>query len=129
MSSTGNIRGQRTQSSTGGYKTLGSSIASGNNGGAFKRIYINAYQRYNGNSELALSSTLGIGKGLYKNANPTTTPLGKDGPTLGQRNGWTVKSNWGNATTVQSGIIGSPSCSNANPNCIPENKCCIWNAA
>ena len=65
MSSTGNIRGQRTQSSTGGYKTLASSIASGNNGGAFKRIYIDAYSRYNGNSNLALSSTLGITYGTY----------------------------------------------------------------
>jgi hypothetical protein len=63
--STGNIRGQRTQSSTGGFKTLASSIASGNNGGAFKRIYINAYQRYNGNSDLALISTIGIHPGDY----------------------------------------------------------------
>jgi hypothetical protein len=105
--STGNIRGQRTQSSTGGFKTLASSIASGNNGGAFKRIYINAYQRYNGNSELALTSTLGISKGSYLNATPSTTPLGKDGPTLGQRKGWTIISNWGNANTVQSGVMGT----------------------
>ena len=67
--STGNIRGQRTQSSTSGYKTLASSIASGNNGGSFKRIYINAFERYNGNSELALSSTLGIQKGDYAHTN------------------------------------------------------------
>ena len=43
--STGNIRGQRTQSSANGYKTLASSIASGNNGGCFKRIYVNAFER------------------------------------------------------------------------------------
>ena len=69
MSSTGNIRGQRTQSSTGGYKTLASSIASGNNSGCFKRIYLNAYERYNGNSDLALSYTLGINKGDYAHTN------------------------------------------------------------
>jgi hypothetical protein len=117
--STGNIRGQRTQSSTGGFKTLASSIASGNNGGAFKRIYINAYQRYNGNSDLALSSTLGINKGSYLNATPSSTPLGKDGPTLGQRKGWTVISNWGNAVTVQSGVMGT----NYATHCNPPNCC------
>jgi hypothetical protein len=79
--STGNIRGQRTQSSTNGYKTLGSSIASGNNGGAFKRIYINAYQRYNGNSDLALSSTLGIQKGDYGNTQLLNTIYNQQ-PTL-----------------------------------------------
>jgi len=85
MSSTGNIRGQRTQSSTGGYKTLGSSIASGNNSGAFKRIYINAFERYNGNSDLALSSTLGIQKGDYAHTNnySFSTFKSASGPSLG----------------------------------------------
>ena len=69
MSHTGNIRGQRTQSSCNGSKTLASSIASGNNSGAFKRIYIDAYTRYNGNSDLALSYTLGINKGDYAHTN------------------------------------------------------------
>jgi hypothetical protein len=84
MSITGNIRGQRTQSSTNGYKTLGSSIASGIGAGTFKRIYINAYQRYNGNSELALSSTLGIQKGDYKNnsSQAFTTVSSSSGPKL-----------------------------------------------
>jgi len=83
--STGNIRGQRTQSSTSGYKTLASSIASGNNGGSFKRIYINAFERYNGNSELALSSTLGIQKGDYAHTNnySFTTFKSSSGPYLG----------------------------------------------
>jgi len=65
MSSTGNFRGQRTQSSCNGYKTIGSSIASGNNGGCFKRIYANAYQRYNGDSNLALTYSLKIPKSYY----------------------------------------------------------------
>ena len=83
--STGNIRGQRTQSSTGGFKTLASSIASGNNGGAFKRIYINAYQRYNGNSDLALSSTLGIQKGDYAHTSSQSlsTVKSASGPQVG----------------------------------------------
>ena len=69
--STGNIRGQRTQSSCNGYKTLASSIASGNNGGCFKRIYANAYQRFNGDSNLALSYTLGINYGDYPHTSST----------------------------------------------------------
>jgi hypothetical protein len=85
MSSTGNIRGQRTQSSTGGFKTLASSIASGNNSGAFKRIYANAYQRYNGNSELALSYSLGINKGDYAHTSSQSlsTVKSASGPQVG----------------------------------------------
>ena len=77
--STGNFRGQRTQSSANGYKTLASSIASGNNSGCFKRIYINAYQRLGGNSDLALSSTLGITKNYYR---PTSNSVYGQQPTL-----------------------------------------------
>jgi hypothetical protein len=44
---TGNIRGQRTQSSTSGFKTIGSSIVSGNNSGAFKRIFVSALENTN----------------------------------------------------------------------------------
>jgi len=62
---TGNFRGQRTQSSSNGYKTIGSSIASGNNGGAFKRIFINALGNSNGNYDLALTKTLGIPRHYY----------------------------------------------------------------
>ena len=83
--STGNIRGQRTQSSTGGFKTLGSSIASGNNGGAFKRIYIDAYSRFNGNSDLALIYTLGINKGHYAHTSSQSlsTVKSASGPQVG----------------------------------------------
>jgi hypothetical protein len=52
---TGNFRGQRTQSSSNGYKTIGSSIASGSNGGCFKRIFINALGNTNGNYDLAFT--------------------------------------------------------------------------
>jgi len=79
MSSTGNFRGQRTQSSTGGYKTLGSSIASGNNGGAFKRIFINALGNSNGNYDLALTKTLGIPRHYY---NSTSNSLNYQQPSL-----------------------------------------------
>jgi hypothetical protein len=84
MSVTGNIRGQRTQSSTNGYKTLGSSIASGIGAGTFKRIYVNAFQRYNGDSNLAISSTLGIQKGDYGagKSNSLTTVKSASYPTL-----------------------------------------------
>ena len=45
--STGNIRGQRNQSSSNGYKTLASILASGNGGaGSFRRVY--HYYRNNG---------------------------------------------------------------------------------
>ena len=64
---TGNIRGQRTQSSTSGYKTIGSSIASGNTSGAFKRIFINALGTSNGDFNLALTKTLKIPKHYYNN--------------------------------------------------------------
>jgi len=79
MSSTGNIRGQRTQSSTNGYKTIGSSIASGNNGGCFKRIYANAYLRFNGDSNLALTYSLKIPKSYY---NSTSNSSNYQQPTL-----------------------------------------------
>jgi hypothetical protein len=79
MSSTGNFRGQRTQSSTNGYKTLGSSIASGNNGGAFKRIFINALGNSNGNYDLALTKTLGIPRHYY---NSTSNSSNYQQPTL-----------------------------------------------
>jgi len=64
---TGNFRGQRTQSSCNGFKTIGSSIASGNNGGAFKRVFINALENTNNNYELAFTKTLGIPKNYYNN--------------------------------------------------------------
>jgi hypothetical protein len=64
---TGNIRGQRTQSSTSGYKTIGSSIASGNTSGALKRIFINALGTSNGDFNLALTKTLKIPKHYYNN--------------------------------------------------------------
>jgi hypothetical protein len=41
---TGNIRGQRFQSSSNGVKTLGSIISSGGSGGSTQRIY-NWYQK------------------------------------------------------------------------------------
>jgi hypothetical protein len=62
---TGNFRGQRTQSSSNGYKTIGSSIASGSNGGCFKRIFINALGNTNGNYDLAFTKTLGIPRHYY----------------------------------------------------------------
>jgi hypothetical protein len=62
---TGNFRGQRTQSSSNGYKTIGSSIASGSNGGCFKRIFINALGNTNGNYDLAFTKTLGIPRNYY----------------------------------------------------------------
>jgi hypothetical protein len=80
---TGNFRGQRTQSSCNGYKTIGSSIASGNNGGAFKRIFINALGNTNGNYDLALTKTLGIPRHYY---NSTSNSFYYQQPTLsGQR--------------------------------------------
>jgi hypothetical protein len=62
---TGNFRGQRTQSSTSGYKTIGSSIASGNNSGCFKRIFVDALVNTNNNYELAFTKTLGIPRHYY----------------------------------------------------------------
>jgi hypothetical protein len=65
---TGNFRGQRTQSATGGYKTIGSSIASGNNSGSFKRIFVSALGNTNGNYDLAFTKTLGIPKNYYNSS-------------------------------------------------------------
>jgi len=65
---TGNFRGQRTQSSTSGYKTIGSSIASGNNSGSFKRIFVSALGNTNGNYDLAFTKTLGIPKNYYNSS-------------------------------------------------------------
>jgi hypothetical protein len=65
---TGNFRGQRTQSSTSGYKTIGSSIASGNNNGSFKRIFVGALGNTNGNYDLAFTKTLGIPKNYYNSS-------------------------------------------------------------
>jgi hypothetical protein len=80
---TGNFRGQRTQSSCNGFKTIGSSIASGNNGGCFKRIYANSYQRFNGDSNLALTYSLKIPKSYY---NSISNSSNYQQPTLsGQR--------------------------------------------
>jgi hypothetical protein len=76
---TGNFRGQRTQSATSGYKTIGSSIASGNNGGCFKRIFINALGNSNGNYDLALTKTLGIPRHYY---NSTSNSPNYQQPTL-----------------------------------------------
>jgi hypothetical protein len=64
-SPTGNFRGQRTQSSTSGYKTIGSSIVSGNNSGSCKRIFVSALGNTNGNYDLAFTKTLGIPKNYY----------------------------------------------------------------
>lgn len=65
---TGNFRGSRTQSSTSGYKTIGSSIASGNNSGSFKRIFFSALGSTNGNYDLAFTKTLGIPKNYYNSS-------------------------------------------------------------
>jgi len=77
--STGNFRGQRTQSSCNGYKTLGSSIVSGNNSGCFKRIFINALENTNNNYDLAFTKTLGISKNYY---NSTSNSYKYQQPTL-----------------------------------------------
>ena len=85
---TGNFRGQRTQSSTSGYKTIGSSIASGNNSGAFKRIFVSALGNTNGNYDLAFTKTLGIPKHYY---NSTSNSIYNQQPTLsGKRVGITT---------------------------------------
>jgi hypothetical protein len=76
---TGNFRGQRTQSSSNGYKTIGSSIASGSNGGCFKRIFINALGNTNGNYDLAFTKTLGIPRNYY---NSTSNNSNYQEPTL-----------------------------------------------
>jgi len=65
---TGNFRGQRTQSSTSGYKTIGSSIASGNNSGSFKRIFVSALGSTNGNYDVAFTKSLGIPKNYYNSS-------------------------------------------------------------
>jgi hypothetical protein len=131
---TGNIRGQRTQSATCGYKTLGSSIASGNNGGAFKRIYINAFQRYNGDSELAYITTLGIPYGLYRNPNQNT-PQGKQYPIISDNRYKQFIIPSRNATTVKSGIIGERDtseksatafCNNYECNCCQTSACAFF---
>jgi hypothetical protein len=88
---TGNIRGQRTQSSCNGYKTIGSSIASGNNSGCFKRVFIDALIKANGNYELAFTKTLGISKKYYMN---TSNSINYQQPTLsGKRMGILSNSN------------------------------------
>jgi hypothetical protein len=84
MSVNGNIRGSK-HSSTSGFKTLGSSIAHGNHRGSFKRIYSNAYQRLGGNSDLALSSTLGILRGMYSCINSNNSFYNQQ-PQLSGRN-------------------------------------------
>jgi hypothetical protein len=136
--STGNIRGQRTQSSTGGYKTLASSIASGNNGGAFKRIYINAYERYNGNSDLALKYTLGINKGDYAptSSQAFTTVKSASGPQVGDYRKKKFIYTPQSARTLtdvytRSELGGgycwyvcSGTCGNNNPPCCPLNTTC-----
>ena len=138
MSVTGNFRGQRTQSSTGGYKTLGSSIASGNNGGAFKRIYINAFYRYNGNSDLALSSTLGIQKGDYAPTNTNNYSFASaSGPKLGDYKKKVLIITPQSARTLSevytSSVIGNGECKyvcsysrcgNSFPPCCPQNTTC-----
>ena len=107
--STGNIRGQRTQSSANGYKTLASSIASGNNSGCFKRIYINAFERYNGNSDLALSYTLGINKGDYAHTNSQalTTVKSASGPQVGDYTKKALIKTPQNATSLTGVYLGS----------------------
>ena len=117
MSSTGNIRGQRTQSSTGGYKTLGSSIASGNNGGSFKRIYVDAYQRYNGDSNLALTNSLKIPKSYY---NSTSNSSNYQQPSLsGQRVPILTDPNALTLTQVY-----QTATANTSNKCIKSGPCC-----
>jgi hypothetical protein len=105
-SQTGNIRGQRTQSSCNGYKTLGSSIASGNNGGCFKRVFINALENTNNNYELAFTKTLGIPKNYYNN---TSNSSKYQQPTLsGKRLAVITNSTAVNLTPVyQTATVGS----------------------
>ena len=132
--STGNIRGQRTQSSTGGFKTLASSIASGNNGGAFKRIYINAFERYNGNSELALTSTLGIQKGDYASTNTNnysfSTVKSASGPQVSNYKNAGLITTPPGATSLSAihttSMMGASKCSNqcGNGCCKQGATCC-----
>jgi uncharacterized protein involved in high-affinity Fe2+ transport len=135
---TGNFRGQRTQSSTGGYKTLASSIASGNNGDAFKRIYANAYLRFNGNSDLALSSTLGIQKGDYAPTNTNnysfSTVKSASGPQVGNYKNKALISTPSSATSLSAvhttSMMGATNCSSNSCLCIgcpPGKKCVRYN--
>jgi hypothetical protein len=104
---TGNFRGQRTQSSTSGYKTIGSSIASGSNGGCFKRIFINALGNTNGNYDLAFTKTLGIPRNYY---NSTSNNSNYQEPTLsGKRLAVITDSSAVNLTTVyQTATVATP---------------------
>ena len=63
---TGNIRGQRNQSSCNGYKTLGSILASdsGNGAGSVRRMY--GYYTKNGNVDKFYQSVFDIRYGQYK---------------------------------------------------------------
>ena len=63
---TGNIRGQRNQSSSNGFKTLGSILASdsGNGAGSYRRLY--AYYAKNGNISAFYNNALNLSYGDYK---------------------------------------------------------------
>jgi hypothetical protein len=125
---TGNIRGQRNQSSCNGYKTLGSSIASGNNAGTFKRIYMDAFQRYNGDKEYALMSTLGIPYGAYSNSN-MNTPQQKQHPRISDYRYRQFVMPIKNSNTVKSGIMGERDNSNPQKFCNNyECNCCASKA-
>ena len=66
-STTGNIRGQRNQSSSNGYKTLGSILASdsGNGAGSVRRIY--TYCNRGANVQKCYQNIFNLQYGQYKN--------------------------------------------------------------